>query len=93
MKYMEIQSGPDISLMEPMMSTDLRENRSIPEWITSEVMPKARDDRKPLLDIYAEILRIQETLARIELQLNRPPWYRRIWERMKEWLYITSLSL
>lgn len=63
---MELQSGTDIAMGPRMMSSDTRDNRSVPEWIEESILPKARDDRKPLLDIYAEIIRLRESMARLE---------------------------
>lgn len=93
---MELQHGEQVSLGMPVMSIDARENKSVPAWIEESILPAARDDRKPFLDIYAQLLHVNtlllelreinavqsEVLARI-LEHVRTPWYQRAWIWLK----------
>lgn len=67
---MELQSGTDIAMGPRMLTSDTRDNRSVPEWIEESILPKARDDRKPLLDIYAETLGIHDEIMRLRGETN-----------------------
>lgn len=83
------------------MSTDPRDDRSVPEWIMRSVMPYAHEDQKPLLDIYAQVLKIHDTLELIsadvqylvaESQRRHMQPHRRFWRWVKglfEWQSIT----
>jgi len=56
----------------------------IPDWIEKSIYPQASDSRKPLLDIYAEIVRVknQNNEILVELELIREqltPWYTRLY--------------
>lgn len=86
MAYMELQAGTEISLGTGMISSDVRGNRSVPEWAGDS--PKPRDDTKALRDIYREIVRVQDMIADVDERLQaietvlRTPWYR----RLTDWL-------
>ena len=76
---MELQTGPAISLGQYQMG-------DVPTWIEESVLPAAREDRQPLLDIYAEVLRLRQRMDRIEelvIAIHRQvhmAWYRRLWQ-------------
>lgn len=84
--------GSEVSLGDAMMSIDTRENRSLPEWIEQSVLPLAHEDRKPLVDIYSEILKTQEMLRDMsadvqylvaESQRRHMQPHRRFWRWLK----------
>jgi hypothetical protein len=76
---MELQDGPSVVLGNYIMEQG---PVNLPDWIETTVMPKAPEPMKPFLDIYAQTVRINDTLLRIEaaiLELQKP-WYRRLYE-------------
>lgn len=79
--YMSLSDGVNNSLdMYKTMSPTVSD---IPDWI-KECAVRAPESMKPLLDIYAEVLRVHERIARMELVLDGinirlyTPWYMRL---------------
>jgi hypothetical protein len=63
----------------PVIGAPMIGVQSIPDWIEKNVYPRAPEEGKPLLDIYKEILRLQDMVADLDQKLEamRVPWYRR----------------
>lgn len=86
--HMELYEGSQVTLGNFKMETE----QSIPSWIEESLLPKAHESIKPLLDIYSQILRLQDSQSLIlskitEIQailliLNQP-WYTRLWNWFK----------
>jgi hypothetical protein len=89
---MELQHGSEVSLGIPVISTDTRANKSVPDFPpTAQMNPGLSEEQKALIDIYAELLRLRddihtqsEALAEI-ITYIRMPWYARIIAHVKGW--------
>jgi hypothetical protein len=95
---MELQHGSEVSLGIPVISTDMRANKSVPDFMQTNAhrgslqeMLGPSEEQKALIDIYAELLRLRddihtqsEALAEI-ITYIRMPWYARIIAHVKGW--------
>lgn len=92
--FMEFSDGINTTL-DPLKLME-SEISDVPDWIKLCQIPKAPENLKPLLDIYAEVMELQRQIQVTNVliaSLNdyiRTPWYVRAYRRMRSWLSTTS---